>query len=154
VLPARLWTATGALLLGASTLAQSAPRPEALIKWRQSAFEVIAWNTARIKSALAGKYDRHEVQSAANALASVANAGLPSLFVAGSADGKGWRETTVRDEAFSDAARFRALSDEFARESSTLARLAAGDDAKAVKQQFAKVAGTCKACHDKYRQTD
>ena len=151
---AKLLVASGALLAGTAAQAQSAPRPEALIKWRQSAFQVIAWNSGRIKSALSGAYDSHEVQSAANAIASLANAGLASLFAPGTADGKGWRETTARDEVFSDASKFRALSEEFAREANTLARLAAGADPKAVNEQFLKVAQTCKACHEKYRQTD
>src|SRR5205085_3188292 len=74
-------------------MAQGAPRPEALIKWRQSAYQVLAWNSGRIKAALAGSYDTREVQSAANALAAVANSGLPGLFPAGTAEGKGWRTT-------------------------------------------------------------
>src|SRR5262245_29049675 len=67
-------------VLAATARAQSAPRPEALVKWRQSAFQVIGWNTARIKSSLAGTYDANEVRSAANALAAVASAGLVELF--------------------------------------------------------------------------
>ena len=134
--------------------AQIAPRPEALIKWRQSAFQVIAWNSGRIKSALAGQYDSQEVLRAANALAAVANSGLGTLFAPGTADGKGWRETTARAEVFGEAEKFHALTAEFARESSALARLAAGSDREAVRAQFLKVAQTCKACHDKYRQTD
>ena len=146
--------ATCALLPAVVALAQSAPRPEALIKWRQSAFQVMAWNSARIKGALAGDYDRHEVQSAADALASLANAGLPSLFAPATAAGKGWRETTARPEVFSDATNFHALFDDFAREANTLAKLAAAGDAKAVHGQFLKVTQTCKACHEKFRQTD
>ena len=134
--------------------AQSAPRPEALIKWRQSAYQVIAWNSGRIKAALAGSYARQEVQSAANALAAVANSGLATLFIPGTASGKGWRETTARDEVFSDAQKFRALTEEFAREAGTLARLAAAGDRATVNEQFLKVAQACKACHEKFRQTD
>src|SRR6187551_1456536 len=141
-------------LLSASVCAENAQRPESLIKWRQSAYQVIAWNSGRIKAALAGSYPRQEVQSAANALAAVANSGLATLFIPGTASGKGWRETTARDEVFSDAEKFRALTEEFARESSALARLAAGSDQNAVREQFLKVAQTCKSCHDKYRQTD
>ena len=131
-----------------------APRPETLIKWRQSAYQVIAWNSGRIKSALAGKYDPHEVRSAATALAAVANSGLPGLFAPGTAEGKGWRPTTAKAEVFGDAAKFRALSDEFAREANELARIAAGSEQQAVQQQFLKVAQACKSCHDRFRQTD
>jgi cytochrome c556 len=149
-----LWLAISALLPGTHALAQSAPRPESLIKWRQSAFQVIAWNAQRIKGALAGTYDSREVQIAANSLASLANAGLPALFAPGTGVGKGWRETSARTEVFSDAADFRSLFDDFARETNTLVKLAAGGDAKAVGGQFLKVSQTCKACHDKFRDTD
>jgi cytochrome c556 len=141
-------------LICATAIAQSAPRPEALIKWRQSAFQVIGWNSTRLKTALAGKYDRHEVQSAARSLAAVANSGLAELFAPGTADGKGWRETTARDEVWSDAQKFRALTDEFAREADALVQLAAGSDTQAVNAQFLKVAQTCKSCHNQFRDTE
>jgi len=141
-------------LLSASVSAENARRPESLIKWRQSAYQVIAWNSGRIKAALAGSYPRQEVQSAANALAAVANSGLATLFIPGTASGKGWRETTARDEVFSDAEKFRALTEEFAREANTLARVAAAGDRTTVNEQFLKVAQTCKSCHNQFRQTD
>src|SRR5262249_22978654 len=99
------------LLVSRPAPAHAAPTPEALIKWRQSAYQVIAWNSGRIKSALAGRYDDHEIRSAATALAAVANSGLPGLFAPGSAEGKGWRATTAKPEVFSDAAKFRAVSE-------------------------------------------
>jgi cytochrome c556 len=142
-------------LLGAysQAVAQSAPRPEALIKWRQSAFQVIAWNSGRIKAALAAGKSQ-ELRTAAAALSGVANSGLHTLFPANTAQGKGWRETTARAEIFGDPEGFRALTIQFARESSELARLAVADDQAAIAAQFAKVAKTCKSCHDKFRQTD
>jgi len=151
---AKLWAAAISLLTFSTGFAQSAPRPESLIKWRQSAYQVIAWNSGRLKAALAGNYDSHEIQSAANALAAVANSGLAELFAPGTADGKGWRETTARDQVFSDPAKFNALTEEFAREANALARLAAAGDRKTVNDQFLKVAQACKTCHEKYRQTD
>ena len=141
-------------LLSASVSAENAQRPESLIKWRQSAYQVIAWNSGRIKAALAGSYPRQEVQSAANALAAVANSGLATLFIPGTASGKGWSETTAREEVFSDAEKFRALTEEFAREANTLARVAAAGDRTTVNEQFLKVAQTCKSCHNQFRQTD
>lgn len=159
--PARGSVAVAALicasaLAGASlAVAQGAPRPEALIKWRQSAFQVVAWNTQRLKGALAADAgDAREIQAAANALAAVAASGLPDLFGPGTEHGKGWRETTAAPLVFSDAAQFRARSEEFAREAALLARLAAGADRGATREQFQKVARTCKACHDKFRATD
>jgi cytochrome c556 len=138
--------------LGAA--AQTAPKPESLIKWRQSAYQVIAWNSGRIKTALTGQFAPQEVQSAANALAAVANSGLAGLFAPGTEHGKGWRETTARNEVFSDAGKFRTLTEEFAREANTLARVAAAGDRNTVHEQFLKVAQTCKSCHNQFRQTD
>lgn len=144
-----------ASLLAAAVLAQSAPRPEQLIKWRQSAYQVIAWNAARIKSVLAAPtYDAVEARAAAGTLAALASSGLPALFPAGTGGGKGWRGTTARESVFGEAAKFRELNDEFARESALLARLAGGTDADAVKAQFLAVSQTCKSCHEKFRQTD
>jgi cytochrome c556 len=141
-------------LLSVSVFAETAPHPESLIKWRQSAYQVIAWNTGRIKAALAGQYTSQDVQSAANALAAVANSGLATLFAPGTSDGKGWRQTTARAEVFSDAAKFRELTEEFARETTTLARVASAGDRSSVNAQFLKVAQACKSCHNQFRQTD
>ena len=39
-----------AVVISASALAQQAqPKPETLIKWRQSVYQVLAWNSSRIK---------------------------------------------------------------------------------------------------------
>jgi cytochrome c556 len=135
--------------------AQSAPRPEQLIKWRQSAYQTISWNTTRIKNALAaGAYDATEVRAAAHALAGVAASGLPSLFATGTGKGKGWRETTAAVAVFAEAEKFRQLSDDFARDTAQLASLATGNDSKAVREQFLKVAQSCKGCHNQFRQTE
>jgi cytochrome c556 len=151
---ARVLAATLALAASAVASPQSAPRPEQLVKWRQSAYQVIGWNSGRLKAALAGSYDASEVRAAATTLAAVANSGLPNLFPPQTAGVKGWRATTAKADVFGDAQKFRALSDEFAREANELARLTAGTDRDAVSRQFARVAQACKSCHDKYRQTD
>jgi cytochrome c556 len=135
--------------------AQGAPRPEQLVKWRQSAFEVVAWNTQRLKAALADdESNARELQSAANALAAVAASGLADLFPRGTEHVKGWRDTSAAAAAFSDAPQFRARSDDFASAAARLAQLAAGADRAAIKEQFAKVANTCKGCHEKFRETE
>ena len=143
-----------ALAASAVALPQAGPRPEQLVKWRQSAYQVIGWNSGRIKAALAGTYDANEVRAAADSLAALANSGLPGLFPRQTAAAKGWRPTTANAAVFDDAPKFRALSEEFAREASELARLTTGTDRDAVSKQFARVAQACKSCHDKFRQTD
>lgn len=145
-----------ALLLAASTgaQAQQAPKPEQLIKWRQSAYQVVAWSTGRVKANVDGTYNKDEVIRAANAIAAVANAGLPSLFPAGTETGKGWKETTVKATFITNAAGAAAAQAAFVKEANELVRLAQGGDVAAMKTQLAALQKTCKTCHDDYRNSN
>src|SRR5947209_5754553 len=71
------------LAVTTGVLAQQAPKPEALIKARQSAFNLVAFNSSRIKASLDGQYNKDDVIKAANTIAAVANSGLGALFPAG-----------------------------------------------------------------------
>jgi cytochrome c556 len=142
------------LASSASVLAQQAPKPEQLIKWRQSAFQVVAWNTGRIKASLDGTYNKDEVQRAANSIAAIANGGLGALFAPGTEQGKGWHDTTAKPELFKDGKRFAELSANFSKEATELATLANGGDVAAIKAQFGKVQRTCKSCHDDFKAKD
>jgi len=146
---AALAAAIAAASFGAQ--AQQAPKPEQLIKWRQSAYQVIGWNNGRIKASVEGSYNKDEVLRAANTIAALANAGLGSLFVAGTETGKGWHDTTAKPALFTDGSKVGELAANFSREANELARVAAGGDAAALKEQFGKLGKTCKACHDEYR---
>ena len=147
--------ATVALAATGSALAQQAPKPENLVKWRQSAFQVVAWNSGRIKSSLDGGYNKDQVLRSANVIAAIANSGLGSLFAAGTESAKGWHDTTVKPEAFTSTARFAELGGEFAKESTELVRVvSSGADAVAVKDQFGKLQKTCKSCHDDFRNAN
>jgi cytochrome c556 len=145
-----------AVLLASSfgALAQQAPKPENLIKWRQSAFQVVAWNTGRIKASVEGQYNKDEVQRAANAIAAIANSGLGSLFAPGTEQGKGWHDTSSKQELFKDTRRFGELGAAFGKEASELATVAAGGDLAAIKAQFGKLQRTCKSCHDDFKSKD
>ena len=153
--PSLLLAAAVALTAAGSALAQQAPRPETLIKWRQSAFQVVAWNSGRIKASLDGGYDKTQVLRSANAIAAIANSGLGSLFPAGTETGKGWHDTTVKADAFTNTAKFAEHGGDFAKESNELVRVvSAGGDAGAVKDQFGKLQKTCKSCHDDFRNAN
>lgn len=144
-----------AVALAGTALAQQAPKPESLIKWRQSAFQVVAWNSGRIKSSLDSGYNKEQVLKAATAIAAIANSGLGSLFPAGTETGKGWHDTSAKPELFANTAKFAELGGEFGKESNELARLvSAGADPGAVKDQFAKLQRTCKSCHDDFRNAN
>jgi len=143
-----------AIAVAASTAVAQAPKAETLIKWRQSAFQTIAWNTTRIKGSLDQGYNKDEVAKAANALSAVANSGLFTLFAPGTDQGKGWHETTARPEIFKDNKRFNDLGANFAKEAAELARIASAGDAAAVKEQFGKVTKACKGCHEDFKGRD
>lgn len=144
-----------ALAAAGTALAQQAPKPENLIKWRQSAFQVVAWNAGRIKASLDGGYDKDRVLRSANAIAAIANSGLGSLFAPGTETGKGWHDTSVKADAFTNPATFAEHGGDFAKESNELVRLvSAGSDAGAVKDQFGKLQKTCKSCHDDFRNAN
>ena len=154
-IPKLLCLASLACVVAGSAVAQQAPKPEALIKWRQSAFQVVAWNSGRIKASLDGGYNKDQVLRSANVIAAIANSGLSSLFAAGTESGKGWHDTTIKPEAFANTARFAELGGAFAKESAELVRVvSSGADAAAVKDQFGKLQKTCKSCHDDFRNAN
>ncbi|CAH0352949.1 cytochrome c [Aquabacterium sp. CECT 9606] len=149
-------SAVAASLLAASALAlaQQAPKPETLIKWRQSAFQVVAWNSGRIKASIDGQYNKEEVIKAANTIAAISGSGLGSLFAPGTEQGKGWHETTAKPELFKNSARFAELGGNFNKEAVELTKVAATGDVASVKEQFGKLSRTCKACHDDFKSKD
>jgi len=150
----RIWIASAALIASAGALAQQAPKPEQLIKWRQSTFQVLAWNTARVKAAVEGGGDARQAAKAAAAIAAIANSDVLALFPAGTESGKGWHDTTVKPELFKDGDKVAALNADFSRNANELARVAAAGDAAALKEQFGKLGKSCKSCHDDYRNTN
>ena len=143
--------ALAALTLATAAHAQQAPKPEQLIKWRQSAYQTIAWNTARVKANVDGTYNKDDAARAAAVIAALANSNLGVIFPAGTETGKGWRDTTVKATLFTDGAGVGAASAAFAKEATELARLTQAGDVAAVKAQLAALQKTCKACHDDYR---
>lgn len=152
--PTRIFIAVTAFAASAAAWSQQAPKPEQLIKWRQSAYQTIAWNTGRIKSSLDGTYNKEEVVKAASTLAVLANSGLAALFAPGTESGKGWHDTTVKPTFFTERARVAELSNNFGKEANELAKLAQTGDAAAVKDQFGKLTRACKACHDDFRNSN
>lgn len=143
-----------ALTAASAAFAQQAPKPEQVIKWRQSVYQVLAWNNGRIKASVDGTYNKDEVIRAANAIAAIANSGLGALYPAGTETGKGWRETSVKPELFTDSAKAGEAARKFITEANELAKVANAGDAAAVKVQFGKLGATCKGCHDDFRKKD
>ena len=149
-----LVAATAALVAASAGAQQAPPKPEQLIKWRQSAFQVLAWNSARIKAVIDGNGDKLQAAKAAAAIAALANEGLLTLFPAGTETGKGWHDTSVKPELFKDTAKVAALNADFTKQANDLSRVAATGDEAGLKDEFAKLGKTCKSCHDEFRITN
>lgn len=137
-----------------SVFAQQGPKPEDLIKWRQSGYGFMAWNVTRIKTNVEGQYNKDEVIQAANAIQAIANSGMGKLYAPGTDKGKGWEDTRVKAELFTDKETVGKVATAFNKEANEMAKVAAGGDAAAVKAQLGKLVDTCKGCHDKFKRKD
>lgn len=143
-----------AALFAGSAFAQQGPKPEDMIKWRQSGYGFMAWNMTRIKGNVEGQYNKEEVIKAANAIQAIANSGMGALYAPGTEKGKGWEDTRAKPELFTDKEAVGKVATAFNKEANEMAKVAATGDAAAVKTQFGKLAETCKGCHDKFKRKD
>ncbi|MGI9213528.1 MAG: c-type cytochrome [Methylococcaceae bacterium] len=143
-------------LVSVSTTSQAGP-VEDLIRQRQSAYSLAAWQLAKIKSQVVQhpeQYDRQSVTYAALGLAAIAHSDLASLHTPGSEQGSGWQKTRLKPEYFQKPDEAKTLGLAFAQEATELARIAETGDIAAIKTQFGKTSGTCKNCHDAFRLRD
>jgi cytochrome c556 len=144
-----------ATAVAGSALAQV--KPEDAIKFRQSGYSFMAWNMGKLKGMLVdnpASYNKDQAIAAANLIAATANSGMGALYVPGSDKGKGWKETRVKPELFTDREGVSKVAVAFNKEANELAKVAASGDAAALKAQFGKVGEACKACHDKFRKDE
>jgi cytochrome c556 len=148
---------SGILLAGIVLAASSAyaqMKPEDAITFRQSGYKFMAWNMGRIKMNLEGQYNKDEVIQAANVIQAIANSGMGKLYLPGTDKGKGFHDTKVKPELFTDKEGVGKVAKAFNEAANEMAKVAATGDAAAVKVQFGKLGESCKGCHDNYRQKD
>ncbi len=148
----KLVVATFAVGLSTATLAQSIGKPEDQIRWRQSVMQTLGWSMGRIKANLEGTYNKDQVVQAANTIQALANSGSGALFAPGTDKGKGWHDTEVKPELFSNSTKLKEVGGAYNKEANELAKVAATGDAAAVKTQFGNLGKTCKGCHDEFRK--
>ena len=134
----------GSLVLSTLVTAQ-AQDPEVVVEYRQSLFNVLAWNMGGLGGMAKGEvpYDKAIAERNAKRMVDVVGM-LPESFVAGTYDGK-----DALPDIESNAADFKAKYEDLQKQIDVLAQVA-GDEA-GLKGQLGKVGATCKACHDKYR---
>ena len=135
-----------------AAFAQQALKPEEMIKFRKSGYSFMSWNMGKIKANLEGDFNKDQVAAAANLVAATANSGMGALFGPGTDKEVAGEKTRVKPEFFEQPDKVKELAMNFAKEANELAKIAATGDAAAVKAQFGKTGGTCKACHDEFRK--
>ena len=145
---------TLALGLSTATLAQSIGKAEDQIRWRQSVMQTLGWSMGRIKANIDGTLNKDQVIQAANTIQALANSGSGGLFQPGTDTGKGWRDTNVKPEFFTNSAKLKEVGTAYNKEANEMAKVAATGDAAAVKAQFGNLGKSCKGCHDEFRKED
>jgi len=126
------------------------------IKYRQSAYSFIGWNTNKIKSQLdkPETFSKEDVIAAANAITAAANSGLGALYGPGTDQGEGWHKTRLKPEFFQKPEEAKKVAIAFNLEANEFAKVAETGDPVQIKAKFGKLTQSCKACHDNFREKD
>ena len=138
-----------ALLALPALAADTAPRPDAVIAYRQSVFRMILWNYQPLAEMVRGRrpFDTADFRKRAVRLAFLAQQ-LRDGFAPGSDAGA---MTDARPEIWTQRADFDAKLEDLVRESKALREAAKSGDEARIKEQFSKTSAACKNCHDKNR---
>jgi len=138
------------LTLGLAATAIAQTKPDQVIEYRRAAMTMVGWNFGPMSAMVKGKipFDAKEFAKHAERIATTAPQVLEG-FAKGSDKGA---ETDAKAEIWQNFDDFKSKLTDLVNESKTMSEVAkAGDEAKS-KEQFKKLGGTCKACHDKYKQ--
>ena len=121
-------------------------KPEDAIKYRQSVLTVQARAFGAINAMNKGDVPFNAASAQANAHIIATLSTLPW-----SAFGAGTQNAKTKAEIWSDAAGYKASSDKYVAAAAALETAAKSGDANQVKTAWGALAGTCKQCHDAYR---
>ncbi len=109
--------------------AQVVGKMEDQIRWRQSAYTTMGWSMARIKANVEGSYNKDQVIEAANVIQAIANSKLGALYQPGTDKGKGWEDTRLKPEFFTDKETLGKVAGAFNKAANDMAKVAASGDA-------------------------
>jgi cytochrome c556 len=139
--------AVGFLLAAAQPALAQQPKPEDLIKQRQSAYAVIGHNFSNLAAMAQGKKPFAREEAARNAELVATLADYPRHFFSEGTD-KG-RDTRAKPEIWQKRADFDAKMDKMISEARKLPQAAGSLDS--LKKAVSDTGAACKACHDDYR---
>ncbi len=141
---------TATCFVAGTAHAQGTPsKGEQALKFRKSAYQVMAWNFGPMSAMAQGKvpYDAAEFAKRAERVAQVA----PMLSEGFPAETKGLPHSELKPGMWTNRADFDAKMKDLVDRSATLATVAKSGDFAKSKAAFFDTANTCKACHDKYK---
>lgn len=145
----RVLILTLAMCTLSTTTLRAEPTGEDLIAYRKAVMSSIGAHAGAIAAMVRKKVDFDHMQSQAAALASTVST-IDDIFPAGSSSDAG--ETEALAAIWEDADGFaEAVTASQAAANSFAAAAEAGDPA-GIGKAFGALAGTCKGCHDDYRQ--
>lgn len=145
--------ASSMLGLGLLTTVNAAdPKPEDVVKYRQSVYTIIGWNFKPIGAMVKGEipFDAAAVARHAQYVELMSQA-APEGFTKGSGP-DAVKNTEAKANIWTQPDQFKTAMTHFQEESAALTEVAKGGDEKAIKAQFAKTAETCKACHKEFKK--
>jgi cytochrome c556 len=122
-------------------------KPEDAIKYRQSAFTVMANSFGKIAAVVKGEapYSKDDVAKNAAIVAMIST--LPwQAFGPGTEGGK------AQSDVWSDNAKFKAASEKMQLAVADLNKAAQSGDLDNIKKSFSAAGATCKNCHDDFKK--
>jgi cytochrome c556 len=137
----------GALTVGAGFAFAQFQKPEDAIKYRQSAFTVMANSFGKIGAVVKGEapYNKDEVAKNAAVVATLST--LPwQAFGPGTEGGK------AQADIWSDNAKFKAASEKMQLAIANLNTAAQSGDLESIKKAFGAAGASCKGCHDDFKK--
>jgi cytochrome c556 len=124
-------------------------RPEDAVKYRKAAFTVMATHFGRIGAMVQGRVPFDGAAAAANADVVADVAKLPFAgFVEGTS---GTEKGAPKPNIWTERAKFDAAAKKMQEETAKLATAAKANNLDTLKTAFGAAAGTCKSCHDDFR---
>lgn len=143
-----------ALSLAAAVVIAAAPSdPIAMIKVRHKGMEEIGAAFKKLKAESAASAPNVGVVRANAAIVQRHATAQLNWFPKGSGPDAG-HKTDAKKEIWTDPANFRQAQLKFQTEANKLNAVAVKGDMAALPAQFRATGGTCKGCHDKYREED
>jgi cytochrome c556 len=142
-------TAAVTTLLASLPAAAQFQKPEDAVKYRKAAFTVMGNHFGRIGAMAQGRVPFDGAAASVNA--EIVRE-LSTLPYAGFVDGtSGTEKGTPKANVWTERAKFDAAAKKMQEEVAKLATAAKANNLDALKTAFGAAAGTCKSCHDDFR---